>query len=152
VFPAIIIVSTGSFRPGWGLPGWQAYLPGLLGLSLLWAGLSLLVATIRLFADVGQGTLAPWDPPRKLVVSGPYRYVRNPMHSGVFLTLYGEGLLFGSVPVLIFVSVVFVFHWFYIPLMEERWLAETFGEEYLRYKRNIPAWFPRFRPWQGDQG
>jgi protein-S-isoprenylcysteine O-methyltransferase Ste14 len=111
----------------------------------------LLAATIRLFISVGQGTLAPWDPPQKLVVAGPYRYVRNPMHSGVFITLYGEGLLFGSLPILIFVTIVFVFHWFYIPLTEERWLADQFGEDYQVYKQNVPRWIPRLTPWQGNQ-
>ena len=151
VIPALILWSTGSFNPGWGLSGWLVLLPYLFGLLLISIGLTLLASTIRLFANVGKGTLAPWDPPVHLVVEGPYRYVRNPMHSGVFMTLYGEGLLFGSFPVLIFVTAVFVFHWFYIPLMEERWLSEKFGEEYLTYKRNVPAWIPRLRPWQGNQ-
>jgi protein-S-isoprenylcysteine O-methyltransferase Ste14 len=97
---------------------------------------------------VGEGTLAPWDPPQKLVVVGPYRYVRNPMHSGAFMAMYGEGLLFGSTPLLIFVTAVFVFHWTYIPLMEERWLTNTFGEEYRLYKRNVPRWIPRVTPWE----
>jgi protein-S-isoprenylcysteine O-methyltransferase Ste14 len=151
VIPAIILWSTESFHPGWDLPGWLVILPYLCGLPLIGIGLALLVATIRLFANVGKGTLAPWDPPVHLVVEGPYRYIRNPMHSGVFMTLYGEGLIFGSVPLLIFVTAVFVFHWFYIPLMEERWLTEKFGEEYLIYKRNVPAWIPRLRPWDDKQ-
>ncbi len=150
VIPAFILWSTHSFDPGWDLSGWSALLPFLIGVLLAGVGLTLLVSTIRLFSNVGKGTLAPWDPPRHLVVEGPYRYVRNPMHSGVFMTLYGEALLFGSVPILIFVTVVFVFHWFYIPLMEERWLKEKFGQEYLTYKRHVPAWIPRLRPWKSD--
>jgi protein-S-isoprenylcysteine O-methyltransferase Ste14 len=132
VIPAIILWLTGSFNPGWGLEGWLAYLPAALGLLLLGAGLGLLAATIRLFTRVGQGTL-------------------DPMHSGVFITLYGEGLLFGSLPILIFVTIVFVFHWFYIPLTEERWLADQFGEDYQVYKQNVPRWIPRLTPWQGNQ-
>lgn len=147
VIPALILWWTDSFNPGWGLADWLLLLPATFGISLIGVGLTLLVATIRLFTNVGKGTLAPWDPPRHLVVKGPYRYVRNPMHSGVFLTLYGEGLLFGSPPLLIFVTTIFIFHWFYIPLMEERWLKEKFGEEYLTYKRHVPAWLPRLRPW-----
>lgn len=150
VFPALILWWTDSFHPGWGLTSWLVLLPYLFGLLLSGVGLTLLISTIRLFSKVGRGTLAPWDPPVHLVVEGPYRHVRNPMHSGVFLTLYGEGLLFGSVPLLLFVTAVFIFHWFYIPLMEERWLKEKFGEEYLVYKRNVPAWIPRLRPWQGN--
>jgi protein-S-isoprenylcysteine O-methyltransferase Ste14 len=149
IVPAIILWSTDSFQPGWGFSDWRAYALGLLGLLILGLGLVLLGATIRLFANVGEGTLAPWDPPKKLVVVGPYRYVRNPMHSGAFLAMYGEGLLFGSTPLLIFVTVVFVFHWAYIPLMEERWLGNKFSEEYRVYKRNVPRWIPRLTPWQG---
>lgn len=150
VIPALILWWTDSFNPGWGLTGWPVLLPYLFGLLLVGIGLTLVVSTIRLFTNVGKGTLAPWDPPVHLVVEGPYRYVRNPMHSGVFITLYGEALLFGSVPILIFVTAAFVFHWFYIPLMEERWLKEKFGEEYLTYKRNVPAWLPRLRPWKNN--
>lgn len=146
--PALILWWTGSFKPGWGLSGWSVLFSYLFGMLLTSVGLTLLVSTIRLFHDVGKGTLAPWDPPKHLVIEGPYRYVRNPMHSGVFITLYGEGLLFGSVPVLLFVTAVFIFHWFYIPLMEERWLSEKFGEKYQDYKRNVPPWIPRLRPWK----
>jgi protein-S-isoprenylcysteine O-methyltransferase Ste14 len=150
IIPGLILCWTGSFRPGWGVSGWVVVLPYLFGAILAMVGLALLFSTIQLFASRGKGTLAPWDPPKHLVVEGPYRYVRNPMHSGVFMALYGEGLLFGSIPILIFVTAVFVFHWFYIPLMEERWLKEKFGEEYLRYKRHVPAWIPRLKAWQED--
>ena len=152
IIPALILWWTNSFKPGWGLSGWLIVLPYLFGLFLLGVGLTLLASTIRLFANRGKGTLAPWDPPKHLVVEGLYRYVRNPMHSGVFISLYGEGLLFGSVPILIFVTAVFVFHWFYIPLMEERWLKENFGEEYLLYNHNVPAWIPRLTPWENRNG
>jgi len=152
VIPGIILWWTDSFNPGWGLSGWPVILPYLIGIILLGIGLTLLISTIRLFANRGKGTLAPWDPPKHLVVEGPYRFVRNPMHCGVFITLYGEGLLLGSVPILIFVTGAFVFHWFYIPLMEERWLKEKFGEEYLMYKRNVRAWIPRLTPWEYNNG
>lgn len=66
------------------------------GVLLLCAGLGLFVASLRRFATEGKGTLAPWDPPRHLVVHGVYRYVRNPMISGVVLILVGEALLLRS--------------------------------------------------------
>ena len=150
LIPALILWLTHSFNPGWGLPLWGATLVSILGLALMVIGLILLGATVRLFTGVGEGTLAPWDAPKHLVVVGPYRYVRNPMHSGVFIVLYGEGLLTGSVPILIFATAAFVFHWFYIPLMEERWLTEKFGEAYLTYKKHVPAWIPRLTPWEGN--
>jgi protein-S-isoprenylcysteine O-methyltransferase Ste14 len=150
--PGLILWWTKSFNPGWNLSGWSLVLPYLIGLALIGIGMLLLISTVRLFANRGKGTLAPWDPPKHLVIEGPYRYVRNPMHSGVFITLYGEGLLLGSIPILVFVTVAFVFHWFYIPLMEERWLKEKFGEGYLAYKRNVPAWIPRLKPWHNKHG
>ena len=71
------------------------------GALALAAGLRLAVETIRLFAWVGEGTLAPWDPTLQLVVVGPYRRVRNPMITGVGLVLLGQGLVLGSVAILI---------------------------------------------------
>ena len=151
VVSTAIIWLTRSWRPGWGLSGWPAYLPALAGVVMIGIGLSLVAATIRLFAAVGEGTLAPWDPPKNLVVAGPYRHVRNPMHSGIFITLYGESLIAGSMPLLLVTTAIFVFHWFYIPLMEERWLTDRFGQDYLTYKQHVPAWVPRLTPWRRGQ-
>ncbi|SEM81385.1 methyltransferase [Lihuaxuella thermophila] len=80
--PLLILVLSGDLRIGWAMGGSL-----IVGTLLLSGGLYLLVTTIRLFARKGEGTLAPWNPPQKLVVAGPYRYVRNPMYSGVlFIT------------------------------------------------------------------
>jgi protein-S-isoprenylcysteine O-methyltransferase Ste14 len=135
------------------MPGWQLSLPWTwlafgLGLLLAGAGLALLAATIRSFARIGGGTLAPWDPPRKLVVRGSYRRVRNPMISGVFAVVLGEALVFLSLPVFVWFLVVVLVNLIYIPLAEEPGLARRFGEEYLEYKKNVPRWIPRLRPWQ----
>ncbi len=120
-----------------------------LGLMLALGGLMLLIGTISAFARIGSGTLAPWDPPRKLVVEGIYRRVRNPMISGVFAILLGEVLLFGSSALLWwFLFVVFV-NLIYIPLLEEKGLEKRFGEAYRIYKKHVPRWIPRLRPWDG---
>jgi protein-S-isoprenylcysteine O-methyltransferase Ste14 len=103
--------------------------------------------TISLFANVGEGTLAPWDPPRNLVARGVYRYVRNPMISGVIFILLGEAILLGSLPVLVWFLIGFAVNAIYIPLIEEKRLERRFGDEYLAYKRNVPRWIPRLRPW-----
>ena len=95
VVPALILWSTNDAN-GWGLQGPFAALTVLLGIALLAVGLVLVVWTIRLFSQVGDGTLAPWDPTAKLVVRGPYRHVRNPMISGVALVLAGEAAALGS--------------------------------------------------------
>jgi protein-S-isoprenylcysteine O-methyltransferase Ste14 len=110
-------------------------------------GLALFYRTVSLFAAVGRGTLAPWDPTRRLVVLGPYRHLRNPMITGVLSVLLGEGLVLGSVSILVAAAIFFAVNATYIPLVEERGLIERFGDEYLEYQRNVPRWIPRPRPW-----
>ena len=107
--------------------------------------------TIRLFATRGEGTLAPWDPPRKLVVEGPYRHVRNPMISGVWFLLAGEALILGSVGIAIWLAAFAAANMVYMPLVEEPGLERRFGDDYRAYKRAVPAWIPRVTPWSGAQ-
>jgi protein-S-isoprenylcysteine O-methyltransferase Ste14 len=117
------------------------------GLALLVLGLTLFVASLRRFATEGHGTLAPWDPPRELVVRGPYRYVRNPMISGVLLVLLGEALVLRSRPHLVWAAIFFAINATYIPLLEEPDLEGRFGERYREYCRHVPRLIPRLRPW-----
>jgi protein-S-isoprenylcysteine O-methyltransferase Ste14 len=112
-------------------------------------GLALFSWCVSLFARVGQGTLAPWDPTRNLVASGPYRYVRNPMISGVALMLFGQTLLWGSWAVGLWAGAFVGINHLYFVLVEEPGLQERFGETYRRYKANVPRWVPRRRPWLG---
>ena len=114
-------------------------------------GLVLIVATARMFGTVGRGTLAPWDPPQRLVVRGIYRHVRNPMMSGALLVLLGEALLSACLPLLCWFAFAGVAYAIYIPLSEEPGLARRFGEDYLIYKRNVPRWVPRRTPWGADE-
>ena len=119
----------------------------IAGLGLLLIGLSLFVSSLRRFASDGKGTLAPWDPPRHLVVLGPYRYVRNPMISGVVFVLFGEALLLLSGPLFQWALIFLLINAIYIPLFEERQLKERFGEEYIEYSRHVSRLVPRLRPW-----
>jgi protein-S-isoprenylcysteine O-methyltransferase Ste14 len=119
-----------------------------VGLPLIALGLALLVSTIKLFVSVGRGTLAPWDPTTRLVVRGPYRYVRNPMISGVLFILLGEAALINSIPLLVWSAAFFAVNAIYFPLVEEPGLARRFGDDYERYKANVPRWLPRMRPWR----
>lgn len=116
-------------------------------LLLLLAGLGLLASTISLFFRRGRGTLAPWDPPEHLVITGPYRYVRNPMITGVVTALAGEALLFESNPVGAWCLVFFAISAVHFPLVEEPGLRHRFGEEYSQYCANVPRWLPRLTPW-----
>ena len=123
----------------------------VVGIPLMAVGLVLMASTIRLFASVGRGTLAPWDATKRLVVRGPYRYVRNPMISGVLFILLGEAAVFGSRPLLLWFAAAFAINAVYLPLVEERGLEERFGEEYRTYKSCVPRWLPRRRPWSPEE-
>jgi protein-S-isoprenylcysteine O-methyltransferase Ste14 len=142
--PLVILISTGS-EVGWGLGGGAAVLTVLLGLALISAGFGLWLWTVRLFARVGEGTLAPWDPPRRLVIEGPYRHVRNPMISAVLAVLLGEAALFGSLPLLIWFGCFFALNCAGFKLYEEPSLERRFGDDYRSYKRNVPIWLPSAR-------
>jgi protein-S-isoprenylcysteine O-methyltransferase Ste14 len=143
--PLVILLSTGS-QIGWGLGDGLAVLPVLLGLALIAAGFALWLWTVRLFARLGKGTLAPWDAPRHLVVEGPYRHVRNPMITAVLTVLAGEAALFGSPPLLVWPALFFAVNYAGFRFYEEPGLERRFGEEYRTYKRNVPRWLPRRTP------
>src|SRR5215208_406732 len=122
----------------------------LAGLLLVVVGIVLFGSTLRRFATEGKGTLAPWDPPRKLVVHGPYRYVRNPMISGVLIIILGEGLVLLSTSHLWWFLTFFAINAVYIPLLEEPMLQSRFGDSYTEYRRHVPRLIPRFTPWQPE--
>ncbi len=143
--PATILYCTGV---GWPSAPWNIILP-VLGSAFVLLGLVLMVLTNRLFATVGHGTLAPWNPPQKLVVRGVYQHVRNPMMVGVFCILLGEAIFFGSWPLLSWFGAFFSMVLIVIPRLEEPGLAKRFGEDYSLYKRNVPRWIPRLTPWKG---
>lgn len=117
------------------------------GIAALAIGLTLFVSTLVHFARTGRGTLAPWDPPRVLVVKGIYRWVRNPMISGVLFILLAEALLTGSRRVLVWFILFLTINLVYIPLLEEPGLVARFGERYRLYKKSVPRWLPRLKPW-----
>jgi protein-S-isoprenylcysteine O-methyltransferase Ste14 len=148
--PAILLRQTRQLHTGWELASPWSILPVLAGLFFLVGGLVLIFQTISLFARVGKGTLAPWDPTRKLVLRGPYRYVRNPMISGVLAVLLAEAILCGSTALLIYFAFASVVNMIYLPLSEEPGLLKRFGAEYAAYKGHVPRWIPRLKPWDGE--
>jgi protein-S-isoprenylcysteine O-methyltransferase Ste14 len=133
-------------HPLWGTTG-SALAVQAAGVVVLGVGLVLFASSLRRFATEGQGTLAPWDPPRQLVVRGPYRFVRNPMISGVVLVLCGEAALFVSRPHAVWALAFAAINLVYIPLFEEPRLAARFGDAYREYCRHVPRLLPRLRPW-----
>ena len=146
IIPALILARYPA-NAGWGLAAPLNLLPILAGLLLIAAGLFLILRTIRMFVTLGKGTLAPWDPPQKLVVIGIYRYVRNPMISGVVALVLGQALVFGSSALLIYALIVFAINAVYIPLSEEPGLRRRFGQPYDDYTRQVPRWVPRRTPY-----
>ena len=130
--------------------GWEQcwIIPLLAGAAVICAGLVLVGWTVGLFATVGRGTLAPWDPPRHLVVDGPYRHGRNPMISGILFILAGETVMFMSAGLLIWATAFFTVSALFIPFFEEPALERRFGDQYTEYKRNVPRWIPRWKAWQ----
>lgn len=117
------------------------------GSAVLPLGLALVAWTITLFASRGRGTLAPWDPPSRLVVAGPYRHVRNPMITGVVIALVGEAMLFGSFGLLVWALGFFGANALYFRLVEEPGLERRFGDDYVEYRAHVPCWVPQPRPW-----
>jgi len=111
---------------------------------LVAAGAALLIACIWEFAHAGRGTLAPVDPPRRLVVRGPYRYVRNPMYVSVTVIIIGEVLLTRSGALAVYGAVWFAMVNLFVLGYEEPTLRRRFGESYERYTREVGRWIPRF--------
>ena len=119
----------------------------IFGTGLLAIGLLLFGASLYCFWSRGRGTLAPWDPPRQFVIEGPYRFVRNPMISGVMFVLMGEALVLRSLSHAEWAGVFILINLLYIPALEEPMLAARFGEPYREYKRRVRRFLPRLRPW-----
>lgn len=152
IVPGLILWLTGPDT--FGL--WKSNPAARVGLAIFGGasfclGLLLMIATVWLFATVGHGTVEPWKPPRHLVVRGVYRHVRNPMIVGAYFLLLGEVCLTASLPLLMFDVIVVAINAIYIPLSEEPGLVKRFGEEYEVYRRNVPRWIPRLKPWPADQ-
>ncbi len=122
--------------------------------ALLLAGVGIVFSiwTATLFRRFGEGTPAPWDPPQKIVIRGPYRHVRNPMITSVLVTLLAEAIFFHSWPIAFWMLIFFLGNAVYFPLVEEKGLEKRFGDDYLKYKAHVPRWIPRLRVWKDSEG
>jgi protein-S-isoprenylcysteine O-methyltransferase Ste14 len=131
-------------------PWWAP--PVALGWGLVALGLPVLLHAFMHFFRVGRGTPAPYMPPDRLVVTGFYRFVRNPMYTALISILSGETLLFWNRSLLLYTGIVTaVFHLFVIAYEEPR-LRRLFGASYAEYCRHVRRWWPRFRAWNPRQG
>jgi len=120
-----------------------SWIPRTLGTLVVLVGVGLFAWCLTLFAKVGKGTLAPWDPTSNLVAVGPYRYTRNPMITGVATILIGESLVWGSWRLGLWAVIFIVLNHLHFLFVEEPGLEHRFGESYAEYKRRVPRWIPR---------
>ena len=146
--PAVVAGVVPWLLTRWDVHAW--WLPArVLGAFALAASAAVLVHAFARFAVEGVGTPAPVAPTAHLVVGGLYRFVRNPMYVAVVGAVVGQALLFGRIVLLAYACVLaFVFALF-VRLYEEPTLRRQFGDEYESYRRGVPAWRPRLRPWRG---
>jgi protein-S-isoprenylcysteine O-methyltransferase Ste14 len=115
----------------------------LLGILVGVAGAALALWCILTFAVIGRGTPAPFDPPRQLVVAGPYRYVRNPMYIGAGLALLGAAIFYRSGALALYTGLFLVITHVFVLLYEEPALTRTFGDAYQQYRNTVRRWLPR---------
>jgi protein-S-isoprenylcysteine O-methyltransferase Ste14 len=138
----------------WAISGYQLEPPLLgfeplrwIGVALLILGALLLIETFSRFALQGLGTPAPIAPTKTLVVTGSYRFVRNPMYVAVVSLIVGQALWFGSIGTLIWGVVVWLTVHAFVLAYEEPTLSSTYGVQYDRYRANVRRWIPRLTPW-----
>jgi protein-S-isoprenylcysteine O-methyltransferase Ste14 len=116
--------------------------PQIAGMIIVAIGAAIALWCILTFVFVGKGTAAPFDPPRRLVISGPYGFVRNPMYIGAIVSMLGVALFYGSLSILTYAGFIFVAAHLFVIAYEEPVLRRTFGEEYEAYCRRVRRWIP----------
>lgn len=135
--PGRILIWSGFVRPT------DLGLLEVAGIVVGTAGGALALWCIVAFALLGRGTPAPFDPPRKLVVEGPYRHVRNPMYIGAALALSGAAIFYRSLPLLGYIGVFLLGAHAFVVRYEEPTLARLFGDDYQAYRARVSRWLPR---------
>jgi protein-S-isoprenylcysteine O-methyltransferase Ste14 len=115
----------------------------VLGVLVGTVGAVIALSCIVAFVTIGRGTPAPFDPPRQLVIRGPYRFVRNPMCIGAALALGGAGLFYESISLLIYICLFMAIAHVFVIVYEEPTLSRTFGPEYEAYCHRVRRWWPR---------
>ena len=153
---AFLVLAPGivaGLGPWWISSGWRAAQslgwPALsLGAVLIAAGVLVLLDCFLRFALKGLGTPAPVFPTRHLVVTGLYRYVRNPMYVAVLAVILGQSLVLGNLRVLGYGALVALGFHLFVLAYEEPTLRKKYGEEYRAFCTNVPRWIPRLSPWR----
>ncbi len=153
IFSFILPVTVLVIVPLWVEENWTVRVSFHLfaGLIIIVIGLTIMALTISSFITIGKGTLAPWSPPKKLVIKGLYRYVRNPMILGVLTVLLGEALGVWSKNILVWAGEFFIINIIYFTIYEQPNLEKRFGGEYREYKKHVSMWIPRRTPYYPDE-
>ncbi len=141
IFSGIIPIAISNTDP-WRGVGYYGF-----GMFTIVIGLVVLLQCVRDFYVSGNGTLAPWAPPKKLVIAGLYRYTRNPMYIGVLIIVSGIALISASPLVtlyLLFFAAVFHLR---VVFYEENWLAKHFSDDWVKYKIEVSRWIPKITPY-----
>jgi protein-S-isoprenylcysteine O-methyltransferase Ste14 len=157
VFFAVAPGTVAGLVPWW-LTGWRLREPlaywaplRVVGIVLIAAGAAVLVHAFSRFVVEGLGTPAPVAPTARLVVSGLYRSVRNPMYLAVVAVIVGQALLLWQPVLLPYAAIVTVAFVVFVLGYEQPTLRRQFGASYEAYYRAVPAWWPRLRPWRQDE-
>lgn len=141
---AVVVPSVITYFDPWRQGYW---FPGIL---IMCVGIFVLLWCVRDFYKSGKGTLAPWDPPKKMVVVGLYRIMRNPMYAGVLLLVLGWGFYFQSMILALYAVILAVGFHVRVVRNEESWLKSQFGIQWEMYQKEVNRWLPRLKPWYGN--
>jgi protein-S-isoprenylcysteine O-methyltransferase Ste14 len=141
----------------WWITRWRVQSPAIArlplrvsGAVLVAGGVAVLLDSFARFALKGSGTPVPVFPTQHLVVSGLYRYVRNPMYVAVLAVILGQALIFGSIRLLEYAAVAWLAAQVFVVAYEEPTLRASFGAEYEAFRAAVPRWIPRLTPWHGN--
>jgi protein-S-isoprenylcysteine O-methyltransferase Ste14 len=141
----------------WWITDWQLRPPFLnlaltrgIGVIMILAGVPGLVDAFARFALQGLGTPAPIAPPRNLVVTGLYRYVRNPIYVALVAIILGQAMLMGDWRLVVYGALLWLFFHVWVVAIEEPTLEQTFGEKYEAFRAAVPRWIPRMTPWRSN--
>jgi protein-S-isoprenylcysteine O-methyltransferase Ste14 len=141
----------------WVITGWQLRPPFLgleltrgLGAILILAGVPGLIDAFARFALQGLGTPAPIAPPQNLVMTGLYRYVRNPIFVAIVAIVLGQAVLMGDWRLIVYGALLWLAFHVQVVAYEEPKLEQTFGSEYTAYRAAVPRWIPRMTPWRSE--
>jgi protein-S-isoprenylcysteine O-methyltransferase Ste14 len=157
LFVVVVPGTVGVLLP-WAITRWMPAAWGpwplvvAIAAGLIIAGAAVLLHAVWRFAVEGLGTPSPTAPTESLVVSGAYRYVRNPMYVAVASLIGGQALLCPSLGIVLYLVLFAVAVMSFVRFYEEPTLVAAYGESYQRYQRAVPRWLPRLRPWREPVG